>query len=179
MLGALGMRLAMGIVALALWFARHRTGRRTLLTLTVVLVLSAALIGPWLARGWVLSGYPFFPSTFAPIDRDWRVPESIPEEARERIRGFGRLGLAWFIHRKLESDARTAPIARAMGMPRDPEAEVTGLGWVRPWLAVVVLYTPVDVAFPIALALLVAGLALARAARGQRAPHVRSYTTRL
>jgi len=40
-----------------------------------IVVFTFLLIGPWLVRGIILSGYPFYPITFGGVNVDWKVPE--------------------------------------------------------------------------------------------------------
>src|SRR3970282_253738 len=40
----------------------------------VALAMSGVLMGTWLARGVVLSGYPLYPATALGFPVDWRVP---------------------------------------------------------------------------------------------------------
>lgn len=76
--------------------------------------ISAVLLCVWLYRGIVLSGYPFFPSTFLGAPVDWRVPPSV-------MKGFQDYILLWarFPH----GDAATA---------------LEGGGWIPHWLARVI-----------------------------------------
>ncbi|MGC1829095.1 MAG: hypothetical protein WA405_09410 [Candidatus Acidiferrales bacterium] len=45
--------------------------------ITASIVLPAAILFPWLIRGFMLSGYPFFPSAMLGIPADWRVPAAL------------------------------------------------------------------------------------------------------
>jgi len=67
-------------------------------------LVAAMLIAPWMIRGVVLSGYPFFPSTFLGAPVEWKVP---PESANS----LTKLILTW---------------ARWRGPESGP--------WLRPWM---------------------------------------------
>jgi hypothetical protein len=70
--------------------------------------LSAVIILPWLARGVILSGYPFYPEQLLGANVDWKVSALAC-----------RWELAW-----IRSWAR---------VPWAPLAETQGLHWLRPW----------------------------------------------
>jgi hypothetical protein len=60
---------------------------------------SCLLLGAWMGRGIVLSGYPLFPSTLCAMPVDWRVPERIAERQVACIRCWERLPLEPFERR--------------------------------------------------------------------------------
>ena len=102
-LAVLGWGLAVFRVAL-LDMPRER--RRALILASVG--LSCALAIPWLLRGVVLSGYPFFPSSAFAFPVDWRVPREIADSLAHFNRSWARLPHASF-------------------------AETDGAHWMRPW----------------------------------------------
>jgi len=55
-----------------------------------VLLIPIVVIGPFIARGYIMSGYPFFPSTFGSISVDWKIPEEEAELHTYAIRSFAR-----------------------------------------------------------------------------------------
>jgi hypothetical protein len=55
-----------------------------------VSVAVLVLIGPWMARGVVTSGYPLYPSNFAPLAVDWRIPSAKTRRMRREIIAWGR-----------------------------------------------------------------------------------------
>jgi hypothetical protein len=61
--------------------------------LSVVVAISALLSIAWLARGIVLSGYPFYPAPVLGFDFDWRVPHHIAEAQAIGVRYFARAGV--------------------------------------------------------------------------------------
>jgi hypothetical protein len=83
-----------------------RERRRTLILASIG--LSCALAIPWVLRGVVLSGYPFFPSSAFAFPVDWRVPREIADS----IAHFGR---SW---------------AR---LPHASFGETNGVHWMLPW----------------------------------------------
>lgn len=78
------------IVAFALLWRRSAAGevRRVV---TIAVLASTAVIGPWLVRGAILSGYPLYPSTVLAVPVDWRVPE---EQARAELAWIGHFARA-------------------------------------------------------------------------------------
>ncbi len=65
-------------------------------------LVAAMLIAPWMIRGVVLSGYPFFPSTLLGAPVEWKVP---PESAK----ALTKLILTWARWRGPESGSWLAP----------------------------------------------------------------------
>lgn len=105
--------LAFSIVVIAICMRRgaHR-----------VVALAAVVIVVWIARGYISSGAPLYPSTLGYIAFDWSVPRSEVAFMATQIRGFARLPSAeWMtaIHnwswlsawsRRLEKTAVLAPL---------------------------------------------------------------------
>ena len=54
-------------------------------------ILSALIVLPWIGRGLLLSGYPFFPSTVLPMAADWKVPTAITQGQADFARSFARV----------------------------------------------------------------------------------------
>jgi hypothetical protein len=73
----------------ALWSASRGTHKRKSL-LAGSFVLPAVILIPWLARNLILSGYPFFPSTFLGIRADWRVPQAAANVLSSWVHSWGR-----------------------------------------------------------------------------------------
>src|SRR5713101_3373888 len=78
------------LAALHLWsLSRNTPSRRRLVACGVI--LSAAIVLPWVARGLVLTGYPFFPSTVLSIPVDWKVPAFETRLQADFARSFARV----------------------------------------------------------------------------------------
>jgi hypothetical protein len=77
-LNTVGLVAGIWIVAAILYYRRRGRLRRGVL---VMAGLSTLLLGAWLWRGIVLSGYPFFPSTALAMPVEWRMP-------RKEVRNF-------------------------------------------------------------------------------------------
>lgn len=73
------------------------------------------LIGTWMFRGYVLSGYPLYPSTLGGISAEWSAPVQQLVAERENIKRF----------------AKTTQNNR--------DADLTSLKWVVPWLVQIIL----------------------------------------
>jgi hypothetical protein len=78
------------VAALKLWsLSRNTPSRRWLVACGVI--LSAAIVLPWVGRGLVLAGYPFFPSTVLSIPVDWKVPAFETRLQADFARSFARV----------------------------------------------------------------------------------------
>lgn len=74
-MSALGCALAAGAIALGLWMWRARRGKRPLAgTLSWACALTVLMVGVWIGRSIVTSGFPFFPSPAMGMSLDWSVP---------------------------------------------------------------------------------------------------------
>ena len=82
--------LGWAVAAVKLWMVSRNTpsGKRLLLW---GVILSAAIVLPWIGRGIVLTGYPFFPSTALAIPVDWRVPALEAQSQADFARSFARV----------------------------------------------------------------------------------------
>jgi hypothetical protein len=127
-LALLGWSLAVLHVAL-LNISRER--RRTLILASIG--LSCALAIPWLLRGVVLSGYPFYPSSAFAFSVDWRVPREIADSMAHFNRSWARLPHASF-------------------------GETDGVHWMLPWFGTAIK-NRVDFQIPLLFSL--TGLVLA------------------
>ncbi len=75
--------IAGGLLLVLLW-------KRPRLTLLAGAGLFVAIIGVWLARGVILSGYPAYPVTLLAVPVDWRVPEAAAHAELQAITSFAR-----------------------------------------------------------------------------------------
>lgn len=113
----------------------------------IAAVAAALLVVPWLIRGWVLSGYPLFPSEVGNLGLSWRIPAGVGRKEFLYERAFARL--------------------QAMN---DPRGEQT---WVAHWFSLEWAENR-EFLLP-AISLLVAGAAAAvLAIRGRRTPAART-----
>jgi len=121
LLGAAGVAckqsfLAFGLSAVFIiwlaWLWQHRrlNLRARILELWPALVIGVVIAGGWIARGLLLSGYPFFPTTALPLSVAWRVP---PDTA------LGELN--WIVMR-----ARNPAVS--------PDQITPGMAWLANWL---------------------------------------------
>lgn len=53
-------------------------------------IISALLLMPWMAHGWVLSGYPLFPSTLLGIRADWAVSPAVGKLVSSLVQSYAR-----------------------------------------------------------------------------------------
>ncbi|MBV8484259.1 MAG: hypothetical protein JO077_15515 [Verrucomicrobia bacterium] len=99
---------AAGVFAVVMWKALKRGGNRASTEesnnlrsvahgsdgfglIATVLLTCAILFLPWLWRGYLTSGYPFFPSTVGKLPFDWTVPEPTARDERDWVYGWARL----------------------------------------------------------------------------------------
>ncbi|MEO6436143.1 MAG: hypothetical protein ABIP55_10330 [Tepidisphaeraceae bacterium] len=163
-----------GLVALVAWLKRDRPARREVLaTVAGVLVVTGLLIGPWVARNRIMSGYPLYPSKVAAAvigDVEWKVPEPAVDYLVGSIRNQAKAGLIIWAHDNLVKTNKKPLVAyaRLMKPPFTSRDKVKGLEWVRPWFFSLPVTSPIEVVLPMCITL-AAWLALWR--RG--IPHAR------
>ncbi len=78
------------LAVLKLW-SLSRTAPPRKRQLVWAVILSAAIVLPWMGRGLVLTGYPFFPSTAFSIPADWKVPAFEAQAQADFARSFARV----------------------------------------------------------------------------------------
>jgi hypothetical protein len=125
------------LVAVPLLICLYQTARRhesspvrSVVKLTGFMVACCAfLFVPWVLRGYVVSGYPFFPSTVGGLPVDWRVDPTAAAVTRANIYAWNR------------------------AIPADVElAYKPGFGWVPKWaVQVILLRGPVEIVIPAAM----------------------------
>jgi hypothetical protein len=125
-----------GIALAACVYRVHRVRERapawsTAQSLAFVALWAGLVVVPWMVRGYVLSGYPLFPSTAGGLPVDWAYDPEAAAQLREDI-------YAW---------ARTYHLNTEQGYG-------TGWDWVPDWLVqVVLLRAPVEVVLPVCISL--------------------------
>src|SRR5216683_2127754 len=82
--------LGWAVAVLKLWSLR-RTAPQVKRQLVWAVILSAVIVLPWMGRGLVLTGYPFFPSTALSIPVDWKVPAFETQMQADFARSFARV----------------------------------------------------------------------------------------
>jgi hypothetical protein len=150
------LALTAWVVAAASWlWAERAAGTGAVRTVVTGGLLSLALVGPWLVRGYVLSGYPLFPLTMLSSRADWRVPPGVAQNAAADIRDFSWSGLPDFAE---STTAGQVPAAFAAHLQRDDTHPAV---WGR-WLASLVVTGPIEIVVPAALGVLALGIIVAR-----------------
>ena len=104
--------LAVVVVAVLVVLAARRPGGGRLLDrpTTVVVLLPVVLLGGWMGRQAVLSGYPLFPLTVGGLPVDWRMHAAT-------VHGLNRFVSSW---------------ARSPG--DNPDVVLSSWRWFHPWL---------------------------------------------
>ncbi|MBC8100375.1 MAG: hypothetical protein H7Y11_13105 [Armatimonadetes bacterium] len=94
--GAIAVKLSGAILGVVLLLAllvdtysRHRPdfGR----TLVWMGVISVVIVGVWLGRGGILSGYPLYPSTALALPVDWRMDAVTAHQESDGVRSWARI----------------------------------------------------------------------------------------
>lgn len=112
--------LGFGVVAVILLIAlRDRTpmdanASRSRRPVALGFVLLLLLLGPWVVRGLLLSGYPLYPSTLLSLPVDWRVPQEQAAAEMRWVRVFARF---------------------SSEVPDDARQVATDWRWLKPWTA--------------------------------------------
>ncbi|MCY3915947.1 MAG: hypothetical protein OXG49_08025 [Chloroflexi bacterium] len=104
---------AAAMLAFAVWLRRGGTrsgARRIQRTVALVFVVGLMLLLPWMARGFVTSGYIAYPQSIGRFNADWTIPAD-QVEARQRT---------------------LATNTRLRG--GDPDAVLSSWDWLGPWL---------------------------------------------
>jgi hypothetical protein len=124
-----------------LWMLRLNapSGKRQLMW---GVILSAAIVLPWIGRGIVLTGYPLFPSTVLAIPVDWRVPALEAQLQADFARSFARV-------------------------PELTYEYAHGWSWLRPWFRELVRERE-GFLIPLFFALAGGAVGIIRTARGNR-----------
>ena len=168
------LKLSAAVIGLAIWIIAALVGlykasgaqsRVMIGGLALTIVLSALLVGAWMGRNVVLSGYPLYPSQALAIDTEWRMPETHITLMRDAITDNAKGGLPLFISKFIE---RT-PLRFMSGLIRPPfdvREDVEGLNWIRPWFFTLPFAWPVRVIFPAVLAALFLALGWLARRRG-------------
>jgi hypothetical protein len=118
-------------------FAVHLLDRQPLRFVVMAALGGLLLVVPWMGRSVVMSGYPLYPSTFAPFPVDWQMIPEVGEQEAEWVR-------AW---------ARQPGITGHSGEFLTPD--LIGWRWLIPWLFDTFTTTPnlFDVTLPLTMAL--------------------------
>ena len=93
-LNALAFAIVASSLVLWIWYVRPERADPSNSSLRHAVYSSVLagvlLIGPWMARGIVLSGYPAYPSTLGGVNVDWRVPEEMAVAQSRLVRDEAR-----------------------------------------------------------------------------------------
>lgn len=97
------------LIAFILACSQTRSERNALRPIVAILAVSTLLVIPWLARGIVLSGYPFYPVTAFAFPVGWKMPLAGAHVDFIRVQSWGRI-------------------------PDAPWADTRGFGWLPVWV---------------------------------------------
>jgi hypothetical protein len=119
------------VATFQLWSESSSSKRKQQLV-KAAFVLSCSMGIPWICRGLILSGYPFFPSSAFALPVDWTVPRDIADGLAQFNRSWARI-------------------------PHATLAETAGSQWLRPWFSAAIR-NRVDFIIPVLISF--AGLAV-------------------
>jgi hypothetical protein len=137
--------------AVALVVHLRRPARK--LPLASLAGVGALLIGPWIARNIVLSGYPLYPSTLLAAPVGWRVPKSAAKELSTAIIKQSRGDLVLWAYDSL-TKSPFASYARLLKPPFEKSEQIRGFNWVRPWLFSLPMTSAIEVVLPAIISLI-------------------------
>ena len=126
-LSVLAFALAVVAVAAAVWVRRETDPDARWRGVGVLVGVAVVVLAPWVARGYVLSGYPAYPCAVGAAPFEWGVPRAVAQTETAWIKSW----------------------ARCPGVP--PEKVLADRRWLGPWLRDTT--KRLWVAFPLALAL--------------------------
>jgi len=96
------------LILVSIWWRRMRiTSAAITSPLIAFVVISTLLIGPWMVRSFLMSGYPVFPKTIGGMNVDWALPAAKADQLSQLI-------TSW-------SQNKAHP------------GEIQGWSWLKPW----------------------------------------------
>jgi hypothetical protein len=110
------------VVAFVAWRSTPEPQLRADRTTVVAAAVVALIVGSWMIRGVVLSGYPAYPIGVGGALVEWRLPASVLEDSRRSIHDIARIPLV----------VGVSPEAR--------DAWFAGWAWTGPWIYRLRLY---------------------------------------
>ena len=139
-LSSLVFAVAGSFLLASVWRQSHDASRRSRRAVFLSAVFAILVFVPFIVHGVVLSGYPFYPSTFGPTGVDWQVPLAAGLAQQKVIRSLGRF---YYGASVLQTSMANGP-------------------WLHGWLSHLPKYAKVEVVFPVALLCVALLLALLR-----------------
>ncbi|HEX8324435.1 MAG TPA: hypothetical protein VF595_11040 [Tepidisphaeraceae bacterium] len=151
---AITVKLSAGLFAAAIGLTamarvRHVHGLRR--PVLAGCALGLLLIGPWLTRNVIQSGYPLYPSGAMGLPVAWRAPPDHLTFLYDAITKHAKGGMqVWLSDALARTPARA--YARLMTPPFATSEGVAGLNWLPSWLFTQPLVGPVELVLPMLLA---------------------------
>jgi hypothetical protein len=129
------------VVAFVAWRSTAEPQLRADRMALVAAAAAAVILGSWMIRGVVLSGYPAYPIGVGGAPVEWRLPASVLADSRASIHDLARLPIVGAV----------PPEARA--------AWFVGWGWTRRWMRRALMFRA-ELVLPCLAALVACGVAL-------------------
>ncbi len=179
---AVCFKLSAGVVAAVMWLVatlvfvrglgRASQGEARALTVRPValaVVVSTLLVGPWMGRNLIMSGYPLYPSTALGLPDswiDWKTPREPMLEIAQAVNKHPKGELPMFLYGALK-DSPLRWYAPLLKPSFEDHLQIKGWEWLRPWFFALPFTSAIEIVMPLGLAAAVgAWLVLAR----RRAP---------
>jgi hypothetical protein len=146
------------VTAVMVWLRAARpTMRQARAVVATCVVVSAVIAGAWLVRGYVLSGFPLFPSSVLSQQVDWRMSDQARHEWESAV-------LDWPTVAQPRFAATTvflhAPEWLIRMLNVDPSRDESGpVSRVVAWAMSSAMLWPIEIVAPVLLALVALGLA--------------------
>lgn len=144
-----------GVIALIVWWRAERPDTAAFSrAMGAAALMAALLLGPWIGRNIIMSGYPAYPSRFLPAAVEWRVPEpAVAYLADEAIRKQTKGGMTVWIHNVVSRSNWLSWYAPLIKPPFENREQVQGWNWLRSWLFAMPLTSSIEIVMPLLVAL--------------------------
>jgi hypothetical protein len=150
-LSAIVLSPLVAVVAGVAWLRRDRPApglRNAVVASSIAMVV--LLMGPWIGRSVVMSGYLLHPSTRFAMPVEWRAEKAALDGLVDDIRDHSRGRLPLWISNRLRGSVLDWYVP-LMDPPFDDYKDVEGLNWVRPWLFSLPASSLYEVVVPVTL----------------------------
>lgn len=167
---AVCFKLSAGVVAAVTWlvatlvFARGpRAAAPSEVRLTVwrpvalAMAISTLLVGSWMGRNLIMSGYPLYPSTALGLPDswiDWKTPREPMLEIAQAVNKHPKGELPVFLYGALK-DSPLRWYAPLIKPAFEDHLQIKGWEWLRPWFFALPFTSAIEIVMPLGLAAVV------------------------
>lgn len=132
------------------WFARRTAPDAARVTLVIFAAFAVLLLGPWMVRGVILSGYPLYPDTHFGFPVPWRASTQVAALLRDIITAWPRGPELGLLELREFTPVHVSP--DDLTFLQAPSRLVHGWSWLGPWVDHVVETGRRQILAPLALA---------------------------